>query len=116
MPRFSSIFRLVALGVALAQFVLAGAFPMLDAQLEIESRRVAEVHYESTSAPCGVVHHAADCAICNLLARWSGPLSRPTVVPPIEVAVLPLPHFEAPQPVVLPHHRLILPRAPPTIA
>lgn len=113
MQRFSSIFRLIALGVALAQFALAGAFPMLDAQVEIESRSVAEVHYESTSAPCGVVHHAAECAICNLLARWTGPLSRSTVVSPIEVASVPLPHFEALQPVVLSHHRLILPRAPP---
>jgi hypothetical protein len=115
MRDLSRTFRLLAFGVALAQYVLAGAFAVLDGQLEASANKVVASHIESQTAPCGVKHHSPECGICHFLALRIGAAAEPYVVPEIRVTSR---FVEATKPLYVPApvpDRLLLPRAPPTL-
>lgn len=60
-------------GLFLLQLVLAGAAPYADARLEAEATHV-EVHFESESTSCGLVHDHFFCSVCRALDVGATPV------------------------------------------
>ena len=83
--------RLGLLVTAVLQLLLPAFASVVDGQAEARSERFATVHIESHGTPSCVPIHAADCAVCRVIAGGATVAHATAVLAPVRIVAAALP-------------------------
>jgi len=113
--RRTRVYRLGLVLTAVFQLLFPTFASVADARAEAASERVAQAHVEGQDYNRCVPVHAADCAVCRVIAGGATPGEAPVVVQAATLVVRPAPpHHERSAPLAL-ARRGASQRAPPTV-